>query len=196
MLPPEVRFIEVAKRYAMVGMQATQAFNAEQAKLELGLVLSPNRLSSTQGTQTSIETLDYLTVLTAAHKAAFERILLSFAKESNEALSEIPEGLRIDYQNGVIASISRELAAQSQFYENRSRWIDAARRICTLVDSRRTTSTFSGDTIIFADDEDYELFESLEAVIEEVHQQETKIMHERLERVGRSLSVLGSTARE
>lgn len=51
MHPAEIKFIEVSKRFAVVGLQAAQAYNAEQAKLQLEQVLSPDRLSSTEGTQ-------------------------------------------------------------------------------------------------------------------------------------------------
>jgi hypothetical protein len=192
MQPDTSRFIEIAKRSAIVGMHAAQAYNTEQAKLQLELVLSPQRLASEEGTRLSLASLEQLTALTRAHRAAFEHVVLSSASELAGALAELPANLQEEYRTGLVRTVNWHLAAQGNFYKNRERWIVAARELCELIDGRRDTATFRDDgAVTFADDTDFERFESLMEVIEEVHQSEVEDMKERLERLAKSASVLG-----
>lgn len=186
------KFIEIAKRSAIVGMHAAQAYHAEQAKLQLELVLSPGRLVSPEGTQLSLAALEQLAALTSAHRAAFEHVVLSASSELAGALGDLPTNLQEEYRTGLVRSVNWQLAAQGSFYRNRERWIVAAREICELVDGRRDTSSFSDDGMVsFADDADFERFQSLMEVIEEVHQSEVESMNERMDRLAKSASVLG-----
>lgn len=192
MQPETAKFIEIAKRSAIVGMHAAQAYNAQQSKLQLELVLSPDRLSTEDGTRLSLAALEQLTALTAAHKAAFEHMVLASASELTAALADLPQSQQEEYRTGLVSSINWHLAAQASFYKHRERWIVAARELCELVDGRRATATFGDDGCVsFADDADVERFQLLMEVIEEVHQTEVESMNERLDRLAKAATVLG-----
>lgn len=62
MHPADTKFIGLARRFAAVGVQAAQAYNQEQAKLQLQLelVLSQEQLSSHTGMQLSLATTSTL----------------------------------------------------------------------------------------------------------------------------------------
>lgn len=187
----EAELIEVAKRLVAVSMQAAQAYNAAQAKLELDSVLSQERLSSTKGTDQSIAVLEQLEELTSAHKVAFEKIVLASSAAMSKPLSELPEDLRDEYRARLVATVNWHLSAQNEFYMNRQRWITAARDICSLIEARRTTSQFGEQGIVFAEDQDFDTFQDLLGVIEETHQLEVARMSERLSRIASSASILG-----
>jgi hypothetical protein len=187
----EAELIEVAKRLVTVSMQAAQAYNAAQTKLELNLVLSQERLSSTKGTEHSITVLEQLEELTSAHKVAFETIVLASSAAMSKPLSELPEDLRDEYRARLVATVNWHLSAQNEFYTNRQRWITAARDICSLVEARRATSQFGEQGIVFAEDRDFDTFQVLLGVIEETHHLEVTRMGERLKRIANSASILG-----
>ena len=187
----EVELAEVAKRLVAVSMQAAQAHNIEQSKLQLDLVLSQERLSSTKGTDESLKVLEQLKELTSAHKVAFEKIVLASSAAMSKPLSELPEDLRNEYRERLVATVNWHLSAQSDFYVNRERWITAAKDICSLIEARRSTCQFGEQGIVFADDQDFDAFEALLGVIEETHQLEIARLNERLSRIASSASVLG-----
>lgn len=187
----EAELAEVAKRLVTVSMQAAQAYNTEQSKLQLDLVLSQDRLSSTKGTDESLKVLEQLKELTSAHKVAFEQIVLASSAAMSKPLSELPEDLRDKYRARLVVTVNWHLSAQSEFYANRERWITAARDICSLVEARRTTCQFGEQGIAFVEDQDFDAFEALLGIIEATHQVEVARLNERLSRIASSASVLG-----
>ena len=64
-----VRFVEIARKYGTLGVQAAQAFNQQQ--LALDQVLTRSRLQTSEGTATSLAYLERLRRLTETHKATF-----------------------------------------------------------------------------------------------------------------------------
>ena len=186
------RLVEVAKRFVTVGFQAAQAYEQEQAKLELGEVLSPLRLCTVEGTNASLTALNHLRQLTDVHKKVFAKVALAASAEFAALLAELPEEAREERQIEMVASVNKSLSAQASFYENRVRWIDAAENICRLIDSCRETCTFTDAGVDFADDEDLASFSELLDVIEETHQIEVAAMQERVARVAVSMALLGS----
>lgn len=191
MHPAEVQFIAVAKRYAGVGMQAAKAFNDVQAKLQLELVLSQERLASTQGTAESVAALERLSDLTRVHKEAFAKVVLTSSSALAAALAAMPEHLQEEHRSRLVATVNWQLRAQSEFYSNRERWIAAATQICNLIESRRESATFSDEGVDFSNDEDLDRILSLMAVIKETHQLEVAQLNERLSRLARSAIILG-----
>lgn len=187
----EAQFIEVAKRYAVVGMQVTQAFEAETAALRVDLILTQERLSTSAGTKASLAALEALAELTARHKTAFMQVVVASAAALRDVLSELPEQKQVEHGAGIVASVNWQLAAQGEFYDNRGRWIDAAKALCNLVEDRRPTARFLPEGVVFADEADYETFQSLLAVVDEVHHREVQLMTERVERIATSASILG-----
>lgn len=191
MNPSDSKLVDIARRYAAVGMQAARAYNQEQATLELDLVLGQARLSSVAGTQTSLQALQRLRELTTVHKEAYGRVVVAAAREFAAVLADLPIDLRPERENGVVASINRQLAAQSAFYTNRERWIDAAEALCRLIDSERAYCTFTEEGVNFASDEPLGRFEALLTVIEETHQTDVAAMQERLSRLAQAAASLG-----
>jgi hypothetical protein len=191
MHPSEAEFIEVAKRFLAVSIQPAQAYHQAQAALKLDTVLSQDRLCSTAGTRESLQALQQLAELTAAHKVMFQKVVLASSSALAQAISGMPEEKQIDYRSRVIASINWNLAAQSDFYTDRERWIQAATSLCQLVEARRASSHFGEKGIVFADDRDADTFDALLQVIEEVHQLEVERQNERLARIAQSAAVLG-----
>jgi hypothetical protein len=187
----EVEIVDVAKRLVALSMHAAQAFNIEQSKLQLDLVLSQERLSSTKGTDESLKVLGRLKELTSAHKVAFEKVVLASSAAMSKPLSELPEDLRNECRERLVATVTWHLSAQSDFYANRERWLAAAKDICNLIEARRATCQFGEQGVVFADDQDFDAFEALLGVIEEIHQLEVAGLKERLSRIASSASVLG-----
>lgn len=191
MHPAEIELIEVAKRMVTVSVQITLTYNTEQSKLQLDLVLSQSRLSSKAGTDQSLAALEHLDALTAAHKIAFEKFVLTSSSAMSKPLFELPEDRQQECRERFVATTNWLLSAQSAFYENRGRWINAAKEICHLVEACRATSQFCTEGIIFAKDQDFEIFQALLNVIEETHQLEVAYLSERLARLAKSASILG-----
>jgi hypothetical protein len=186
MTPAETHLVEVARRYTTLSMQVAQAYEAAQSKLNLGAVLSFGQLSSAAGTQQSSEVVTRLAVLTDTHKAALEKIFLACAADLSKALQALPESLREAYRGGLMKTVHWHLAAQSQFYDNRGRWIGAAREICDLVEAHRESLVLDGESIVFREEADQERFTALLEVIEDVHRVEAEHMQQILERLSQS----------
>lgn len=187
---PELRFIAVAKRHVLVGMQTAQALNDEQDKLQLDRVLSQERLASAAGTAQSRATLEQLGEFLRTHKATFEHLTLACTTELAEALADLPESRQEEYRAGVLASIDWQLGAQSLLYRNRERWIAAALEICQLIDDCRHDVLFDANGMGFANDDDLERFQALFAIVEEVHQSEVAQLSERSQHLAESLAML------
>ena len=191
MHPSESEFIEVAKRCLSVSVQAAQAYNQAQAALQLDVVLSQDRLSTTAGTQLSLQTLEQLSALTKAHKATFQQVVLGATSALVETMSGMPEALQQEHRSSLVTTVNWHLSAQSDFYADRERWIQAAIAICHLVEARRATSHFGEHGIVFADDRDADALDAHLQVLEEVHQLEVVRMNERLSRMAQSAAILG-----
>jgi hypothetical protein len=191
MSPAETHLIDTAKRYTAICVQVSQAYTAEQAKLKLDQILTFGRLSSLAGTRVSLEALDQLSTLTSAHKAAMEKIFLSGTTDLTAAMADLPESLQARYREGILKSLHGHLAAQSQFYENRGKWINAARNLCKLVDTQRESARFEAETIVFEKETDQERFETLLGTVEEFHSKEVALMKQVLDRFNQSTSLLG-----
>jgi hypothetical protein len=194
-MTPDTPIIELAKRLAQVGAQVGQAYLAAEAELRLDLVLSRDRLSSTEGTAASLDVLERLTALTARHLAAYQRYVLAASAELTQAVAELPVDRQDEYRTGFVRALNQRLAEQGRFYEDRQRWIVAAQAICDLVESRRSTSTFGDEGIVFADEADAQAFTAHLDVIEEVHQAEVAAIHARRARIAQSAAILGAATR-
>jgi hypothetical protein len=112
------------------------------------------------------------------------------------ALAEVPEPLQTEYKNGLLKSINWQLSAQSAFYEGRLRWASAAAQLCELIESRRNELFFREQGVEFQDDDDLNEFNSLLAIIEDVHQAEVAALQERASRFAASSEILGAAQRE
>lgn len=193
MTPAEIHLVEVAKRYTTLSMQVAQAYETAQSKLNLGAVLSFGQLSSAAGTQQSREVVERLAALTDTHKGALEKIFLACATDLSQALQALPENQREAYRGGLMKTVHWHLAAQSQFYENRGRWIGAAREICDLVEAHRESSILDGESIVFREEADQERFAALLEVIEDVHRVEAEHMQQMLDRFNKSAAAPGTS---
>lgn len=191
MHPAEFRFVELAKRFAILGMQTAQAYNQQQAELKLDLVLSQARLSTPDGTHASQQTIGHLRQLTEAHKHAYKLVVLAATSEITAAIAEMPSERQSAHYTGLVASINWQLHAQAHFYSLREQWMDAAEEICELIASKRETCTFSEAGVDFAQDADLLRFSELLGVIEHAHLAEVEAIKERLDRLGQAISVLG-----
>jgi hypothetical protein len=191
MTQEETHLIEVAKRYTLISTQISQAYSTEQTKLDLDQVLALSRLSSSAGAHKSLEAIKKLAALTEAHKTAMEKVFLSCTNDLGKAIATLPDDQQADYRAGLLKSLYGQLAAQSKFYENRAKWIAAAREICDLVESRRTTSRFEDETIVFAEDADRARFEALLEVVDQTHSNEAVHTKQMLDRFAESAALLG-----
>lgn len=189
----ELKIIEIAQRYLMVSMQANQAYQAQQNALELDLVLSRERLQTPDGTALSLAALSRLVVLTQAHKAAFQAVLLASSSEIAAATAALPPALRGEYSARFLDTTQWQLDAQSRFYANREHWISTAVDICALIEARRATCSFSEHGVRFHHDADLALFDMLMARLHDAHCVEVDAYELRMERMRHSLGVLGIT---
>lgn len=189
--PSELKIIEIARRYLLVALQANQAYQAQQNALELDLVLTQERLQTAEGTAMSLDVLARLVVLTQAHKAAFQAVVLASSSELAAATAELPKELRDQYNVKFLATTQWQLDAQSKFYANREHWITTAIDICTLIEARRATSTFGENGVDFHNDDDFDLFELLMARLNDAHLVEVEAYDVRMQRMRNSLTVLG-----
>ncbi len=184
--------ILVLRHYANAAVQFSNVYNSEQAKLDLERVLTPERLKSSEGTATSLAVLGQLRALTDAHKTAHGQYIVAFARDTSAAIEQLPPPQRDAERSGTIVSLNRQLALQSDFYQNRERWIDTAEAICRLVDGVRETARFTEDEIIFDDDDDYDTFAALLATVDEIHHLEVAAMQERMACIQRAMAVLAA----
>ncbi len=190
MTESEAKLIEISKRYAAVGIQMANAYAAEQAKLQLELVLSRERLSSEAGTAESLAAIGRIAELTKAHKEVFQKIVAASSSENMAVLAELPEAEKNEQLSKFAEMLNWHLESQGAFYEVREQWIDAAARICNLIQSCRDTAVF-GEAVQFANDEEYDEFERQLARIEDAHHREASLLNEKMERLSKSLAVLG-----
>jgi hypothetical protein len=186
----EGKVMEIGRRYAMIGIQVSNAYAAEQAKLQLDLVLSRERLSSEEGTIESLSSISRIAELTRVHKGVFQKVLMASSSENAAILAELSEAEQNERLSKLAEMLNWHLASQSAFYEAREQWIDAATKICNLVQSCRDTAIF-GETVQFANDDEFDEFEQQMARIEDAHQKEVSLVDEKLDRLSKSLAVLG-----
>jgi hypothetical protein len=186
----EAKLIEIGRRYAAIDIQISNAYAAEQAKLQLEIVLTRERLSSEVGTIKSLAAISRIADLTKAHKELFQKVLAAFFSENAGVLAELPEDQKNEQLSGLAETLNWHLRSQSDFYDAREQWIDAAIKICNLIQSCRNTAVF-GEAVQFANDEEFDEFERQMARIEDAHQREVTLMNEKVERLTKSLAVLG-----
>lgn len=186
----EAKLIEIGKRYAAISIQVANAYSAEQAKLQLDQVLSRERLSSEEGTIESLTVIMHMADLTRAHKEFFEKIMLASSSENAAVLAELPDSEKNEQLSTFAETLNWHLASQNAFYTAREQWIDAAIKICNLVQSCRSTAIF-GEMVQFANDEEFDEFEKQLARVEEAHQQEVRLMNDKVARLSKSLSIFG-----
>ncbi len=182
--------MHVARLYMNAAVQISNAYNAEQARLEVNDVLMPARLATSEGAAQSLATIEQLRSLTLVHKEAFGRFIVDFARDMNAALEKLPETQRAEQQNGLLASLNRQLALQGSFYANRHRWLDAAAGMFKLVDDHREMISFTSAGIEIEDDELLDRFNALAAVVEKIHHIETAALQERMECIRQGMAVL------
>lgn len=190
MTESEAKLIEIGKRYAAIGIQVANAYSAEQEKLRLDLVLSRERLCCEEGTAESMNAITQMAELTKAHKEFFEKMMVASSSENAAVIAELPDAEKNERLSHLAETLNWHLASQSAFYTAREQWIDAAIKICNLVQSCRGTAIF-GETVQFAKDEEFDEFERQLARVEEAHQQEVRLMNEKIDRLSSSLASLG-----
>jgi uncharacterized protein YukE len=193
---PQDSLIQIARRYAQLGMQVAKAYHQRQAELELDKVLMPERLSTPAGTAASIATLEELRELTATHRQAYQKLMVAFAGEMAKALEALPEAVRDAERDRIVPLLEWQFNAQREFYENRARWIAAAQEVCELIDERRAKLTFTDDGVLFEADDDLDRFQALMSSLDEMQQRETEQLAQRIERMKRSAAALGMTFSE
>jgi uncharacterized protein YukE len=193
---PQDSLIQIARRYAQLGMQVAKAYHQRQAELELDKVLMPERLSTPAGTAASIATLEELRELTATHRQAYQKLMVAFAGEMAKALEALPEAVRDAERDRIVPLLEWQFNAQREFYENRARWIAAAQEVCELIDERRAKLTFTDDGVLFEADEDLDRFQALMTSLDEMQQREGEQLAQRVERMKRSAAALGMTISE
>lgn len=187
----ESQYVELGKRYLLVALQATKAFNDAQAALHLDTVLKRQRLGTPEGTAESLDALRQALAVTLEHKESFRQIVQTATAEFAAIIAAMPENQRAAYQQKFEESVNWQLRAQTLFYPNRERWIAAATEICRLIEDRRHTTHFGSEGVGFANDEDVEKFSSLLAVIDETHQFEVAQVKQRSERFAQAVAILG-----
>ena len=192
MTPNEGHLIQLAKQIGAIGLQAANAYNEAQARLNLELVITLARLETTDGTNDSLATLAKLTELNIAHKDAYATFMTAAVGQLATASAELPGSLADEYRDGIVNSVNWNLAAQAKFYTLREEWIEKAVAICHLVESRRSSISFGASTITFNDDADLASFQALVARVDEIHELEVCQAAERMARLSKSIATLGS----
>lgn len=189
--PTETRIVEIARRYLMLSLQANQEYSTRQSTLGLDMVLSQERLETAEGTALSLAALASLAALTAAHKAAFQTVLLTAAAEMAAASALLPQPLREQYHAKFLETTQWQLDAQSRFYAGREHWLTTATEICMLVEACRAHCSFSARGVDFHDEESFRLFDVLTARLNDARVIEEEAYELRRERMRQSLAVLG-----
>lgn len=192
-MPPDstdLQLLEISKRLIAISVQAANAYAAEQAKLQLERVLSAPRLSSEEGTLASLADIDQLAALTTAHKQLFAQLITASSAEYARVINTLPAAERQARTAEHADRLTWVLQSQSAFYTAREQWLDAARNICALMQSCRDTAIFS-DTVQFANDDEYDRFDAEMARIEAAHQEEVRIMNDKVGRMQAAMAQLG-----
>lgn len=184
--------IQLAQQIAMAGAQGAKAYNDAQAALRLELVLTPDRLGSEEGTLESLAALDRLLELNAAHKEMFTKFMTAAIGKMLAAIGELHEVQAEQYRTGLLASVNRQMDAQSRFYVQRDEWIATARRICELVNTHRAAIEFRDGELLFFEDGTLEAFLALVARADELHRLEVEQTAMRLSRLSQSIQMLNA----
>lgn len=187
----EIRIVEIARRFLMLSLQANREYHTRQGTLGLAMVLSQERLETAEGTALSLGALASLAALTAAHKAAFQTVMLTAAAEMAAASALLPQPLRGQYHTKFLETTQWQLDAQSRFYAGREHWLTTATEICMLVESCRPHCTFSARGVDFHDEDKLGLFDALTARLNDARVIEEEACELRRERMRESLAVLG-----
>ncbi|MCE1180846.1 MAG: hypothetical protein LWW81_00835 [Rhodocyclales bacterium] len=175
----EVYYLELAKRFAAVAGQFSQAFVQAHTRLDMGAILTPARLSNSEGTRLSLLALAEMKKLNHSHQASYHKFLLSYAKEMSAAMEALPASIAGAYRQAMTSQVNHELHMQNQFQHAREHWIEAAEAICQLIESRRTSCVFSEAGIHFPKKEDRQGFSDLLAIIKDSYRIEKAIAEAR-----------------
>jgi hypothetical protein len=196
MHPSELLILDIMRRHVTVHAQFAQAYMAEQNKLQLELVLTPDRMHTQEGTDLSLAALRQMDQLTAAHHQAFQKFILAASSEVAAAMDGMPDDMREALREKMLSTVQWQMEAQSRFYPNRLRWIAAATAVCELVQAKRDEVTFSDDGIDFLDDDDLRLFATLMETVEETHRADVAVIAERVDRMKNSMAAVGMLTRQ
>ena len=186
------RFLQLVQQIGAIGIQGANSYNAAQAELKLDTVLSQASLATAAGTHESLKTLNRLSQLNVAHKKMFATFMTTAVSQLSAVLAELPEEHAADLRDGMVSSINWNLKAQSEFYVNRDKWIEAASTICLLVERHRASIAFSEEGISFDRKKTLQRFTDLVSIADEIHVLEVKQTAERMSRLSASMAVFSS----
>ena len=189
MHPAEIHYLAVVKRCTTLSVQFAAAFEQAQARLNMGAVLTQERLSNREGTRLSQHTLAEMRQLMAEHSTGYQKLILAYAQEIATAIDALPGGQAEEYRKRLETTLREEITLQSEFLQARTRWLDAAEAICELIESHRASCSFSDAGVDFEDDRDLQHFCDLLGVIEECHQIEVAIFQARRDKIEQRLAL-------
>lgn len=152
-LTPQQQFLQVALQLQHSAVALAKTYTARQSALGLDQVMTVERLSSFEGIEASLATIDALEQLVAEHKAAIQQSLLAFTHQLTTAMTELNEDERKEAADGLMAAVQTQLAHQHRSLSARAEWIDAARTIFTLARRGREYEP-DADGPVFADEAD------------------------------------------
>jgi hypothetical protein len=140
------------------GLALSQAYAARQNALELEEVITPERLTSMQGVQTSLATIDALEALVAEYRTLAQNWLVEASRQMAAVLEEQPEERRLEFSEGWMSSLQTQMQHQHQSQQARAEWIDAARTIFTMARRAREADP-DAEGSWFLDEGDWDEFD-------------------------------------
>jgi hypothetical protein len=186
----ELQLAKLSHQVALMAMQAAAIYNKAQGQLALHEVLTPARLSSTEGIEKSREAIAALALLTKQHKQMFATFMPQATAQILAAAAELAPERQKQIRDSLVESVNWNLAAQTEFYEGRETWTEAAKRLLDLVEKNRDNLDFDGESLLFHSDELLDHFNLLVKTLDEVHHTEMSSLAERQARISAAAAKL------
>jgi hypothetical protein len=193
MHPTEGAFIDLSRQLANVAAQVSLAYNQAQGQLGLESVLTPQRLSTQETTQASLQVLSQLRDLTDKHKELYSQFMEKASTAMQQEIAKMPAAQQDQYRVGIAVTLHDHLSAQLDFYRDREEWINIAVELCSFVDERRSTIQFEEGALLFETDAEIGQFNDLIARLDEIHHREVALLESRKACALRAAMYLGAT---
>lgn len=184
----EIDLARISHQLALAAMQAAATYNQAQEQLDLARLLDADRLTATEGLALSRKTVAELKTLTFEHKEIFFKFITDATAQLMAAANEIGEERRLEFTQSLMASINRNLASQSKFYEGRECWITAASRVLDLADQNLGEIWLEDGSLVFASNDLLEDFCAIVAEMDKVRDDEVALLEERQTHIAASFA--------
>lgn len=186
------QLIETTARYGKYAAEALQEFNAAQERLGLSAVIDLEKLIQPESRALAKDKLAELEEIMGTYKKVYETFIISMNTELLAATALLPEPERTSETENLASKIQEQIDEQSRFYSTRTRWIEAAYNLSTLVETHAGSFFVEDGELVCSDENALEGIFSVLEVIDTCAQVESEIMQARVARIASGLGFFGA----